>query len=320
MNGKCIPVLTSTKEMLDCDTNMFFFHIARDIFHALKDRNILLKEPIQSDFETHGASRFRNEFMDMAEKAMRDVSLILMFDEYEIIEQGIKESRLNANIPEYLRSLAQHNKRLSIIFSDIHKIEEMNLNHWSPLSDGMSSYQVGLLDMEDAIKLITQPVAKYFQYDSLAIEKILKATSGHPYFVQLLCHEVVNYRNKTEKSYITRADINCVVNAVIEDNVLLMDFIWKELSLDNQISLSMMDVILNQGEDSSIKGMMNFMVRYNLNLNIKEIIAELLKKEIIKEEDGYYGFRMELFASWINRYKNIQQLSSRASKYSPLWR
>ncbi|MDI6781202.1 MAG: two-component regulator propeller domain-containing protein [bacterium] len=320
MNGKGIPVLTNTKGMLDCDTNMFFYNIATDIFHVLKDKNILLKEPIQRDFEVHGASRFRNKFMNMVEKAIGDVSLILMFDEYETIEQGIRQSRLNANIPEYLRSLVQHNKRLSVLFSDIHRIEELNLNHWSPLFDGMSSYQVGLLDIEDAMRLISQPVADYFQYDPLAIEKIVKTTAGHPYFVQLLCHEVVNYRNKTKRNYITRADINCVVNAVIEDNVSLMDIIWKELSLDNQIFLSMMDAILKSNDDSSIKGIENFMVRYNLNLEVKAITTELLKKEIIKEEDGYYGFRMELLSLWINRYKNIQQLSSRASKYSPLWR
>lgn len=320
MSGKGIPVFIDTREMLDCDTNMFFYNIARDISHALKDKNILLKEPMQRDFETHGASRFRNEFMDMTEKAMGNVSLLLMFDEYETIEQGIKESRLNANIPEYLRGLVQHHKRLSILFSDTNKIEEMNLNHWSSLFDGASSYQVGLLDMIDASRLITQPVASYFQYEPLAIEKIFKATSGHPYFVQLLCHEVVNYRNKTKKNYITCIDINYVINSLIEDNVLLADFIWKGLPLDNQIFLSMIATILNLGEDSSIKGIENFMVRYNLNLDIKAIIANLLEKEIIKEENGYYEVRMGLLTPWINRYKNIQQLSIRASKYSPLWR
>ncbi len=320
MNGKGIPVLIDTKGMMDCDTNMFFYNIAGDIFHALKDKNILLEEPIQRDFEVHGASRFKNEFMDMAEKAIGDISLILIFDDYETIEQGIKQSRLNANIPEYLRSLVQHNKRLSILFSDIHRIEDLNLNHWSPLFDGMSSYQIGLLAIEDAARLITQPIASHFQYDPLAIEKIFKAAAGHPYLVQLLCHEVVNYRNETKKNHITRADINCVINALIEDNISLMDFIWKELSIDNQIFLSMLDAILNQGEDSSTKGIENFMIRYNLNLNIKTITTELLKNEIIKEEDGYYEFRMELLATWINRYKNIRQLSNRASKYSPLWR
>ncbi|MBI4778411.1 hypothetical protein HY792_05790 [Candidatus Desantisbacteria bacterium] len=320
MKGKGIPVLIDTHEMLDYDTNMFFYNISRDIFHALKDENILLKEPMQKDFETHGASRFRNEFMDMAEKATQYLSLILMFDGVETIEQKIKEGRLNVNIPEYLRSLLQHNKRLTILFSGINKHEEMNLNHWLPLFDGASSYQVGLLDREDVLKLITQPVVNHFQYDPLAIEKIFKATFGHPYFVQLLCHEVVNYRNKKEKNYITGNDINCVINAMIDDNVLHMDFIWKELSLDNQIFLSMMDTILNSNEDSSIKGIEGFMVRYNLNLDIKTIINELLKKEMIKVEDGYYGFRMELLSPWINRYKNIGQLSNRASKYSPLWR
>ncbi|MBU0700065.1 hypothetical protein KKE26_02020 [bacterium] len=320
IKGKGISVLTDTQEMMDCDTNMFFYNISRDIFHALKDENILLEEPMQRDFETHGASRFRNEFIDMTEKALGDASLILMFDEYEIIEQMIEQSRLNANIPEYLRSLVQHNKRLTILFTGIRKIEEMNFNHWSPLLDGMSSHQIGLLTMIDAERLITQPVANYFQYDPLAIEKMFRITSGHPYFVQLLCQKIVNYRNETKKNYITNLDINCVVNAIIEDNVLPVDFIWKELSLDNQIFLSMLNAILNSNDNSSIKGIENFMMRYNLNLDIKVITDELLKKEIIREEDGYYGFRMELLALLINRHKNIQQLISRASRYSPLWR
>lgn len=172
---------------------------------------------------------------------------------------------------------------------------------------------------EDARKLITQPVANYFQYDPLAIEKILKFTAGHPYFVYSLCHEIVNYRNKTKKNYITLVDINYVVNTIIENNVLSVVVIWDELSLDSQIFLSLMNAILNSGEDSSVKGIEDFMVRYNLNLDVKTIITELLRKEIIKEKNGYYEFRIEILRLWINHYKNIQQLSGRVSKYSPLW-
>ena len=66
------------------------------------------------------------------------------------------------------------------------------------------------------------------EYDPLAIERIISVTGGHPYFTQVVCHELVSYHNETERTYLTANDIEAALDRIVERGEAHFKFIWAE--------------------------------------------------------------------------------------------
>ena len=76
--------------------------------------------------------------------------------------------------------------------------------------------QIAFLEQPEALRLIQESVAEYgMRYDDLALDKTWQVTAGHLYSLQLLCHSLVNRHNKTERNYVTMADVNAALEDIL---------------------------------------------------------------------------------------------------------
>jgi len=122
--------------------------------------------------------------------------LILAIDEFELIEQGIHDKRIDPGLLPYLRSINQQYWWLGLIFAGLHTLDEMGRDYRSAFYGQAQYIRLGYLAREDALKLITQPHPDFaLEYEDELIDEIYRLTFGQPYLVQRLCWDLVNRWN-----------------------------------------------------------------------------------------------------------------------------
>ncbi|MBW4613346.1 MAG: ABC transporter substrate-binding protein [Desmonostoc vinosum HA7617-LM4] len=181
----------------------------------------------------------------------KNLKLILLLDEFDVIENdnNIGEA---VNFLEYLNNLIRNQIEIYLIavvgryLNSVPNLVQMFRE--APL------LEIGLLNNESAKKLITQPAIKSLQYRDETIEKILKFSSGHPLYTQVLCHELFNFarnQNNNSRSFtIVSDDVDKVISEALETSHGGCACFWDGLSLHEKVVVS----TLAQAQQEKITG------------------------------------------------------------------
>ena len=163
----------------------------------------------------------------------------LLFDEFEELQRRVEDGRLQPEIFQFLRNLMQHDSRVDFVFSGTHKLEELGAEYWSILFNIAAYKPITFLSDDDMLRLIRNPIADYnLEYDPLAEERIIKVTAGHPYFSQLVLHEMVVLHNETQRSYMTVMDVDNGLERIVERGEAHFKFIWSESSEEERLGFA----------------------------------------------------------------------------------
>jgi hypothetical protein len=178
----------------------FAWHIA----DALAERDIVVEVPEMNEWQEDPTHLFQRQFLPQVRALLPpDTTLLLIFDEFEAFEEMVGDNILPRTLFTYLRHLMQHSEGLNFIFVGTRRLEEMSADYWSVLFNIALYKKIDYLSTEAATRLISEPVGPYLVYDDLAIDKILRVTAGHPYFLQLVCYTLVKRANTEKTPYIT---------------------------------------------------------------------------------------------------------------------
>jgi hypothetical protein len=144
------------------------------------------------------ARRSLNALLDHLDCQMIGFRLILAIDEYEIIEKGIEDGRIDPDLPGYLRAKVSQYRWLALIFAGLHTLEEMGHDYQAAFGSAAAEHtRVGYLSHDDAIRLIAQPNPDFvLEYEPELREELYRLTYGQPYLLQRLCWELVNNWNE----------------------------------------------------------------------------------------------------------------------------
>ncbi|MEM7803061.1 MAG: AAA family ATPase, partial [Chloroflexota bacterium] len=219
----------------------FLHDLAWFIADACYLREIDIEVPDISAWEKDPAHAFQREFLPLVYKKLsKSGKILLIFDEFEAFEDLVKSEILPPTFFSYLRHLMQHADRLSFVFAGTHRLELMGSDYWSVFFNIALYRQVTYLEEEALRKLIILPVAPYLVYDDLALERIQRATAGHPYFVQLVCYTLVNYANKNRTQYITISDVNICLSEMLRLGEVHFAYLWQESTFAERSVLTAM--------------------------------------------------------------------------------
>ena len=134
----------------------------------------------------------------------------MVFDEFEAFESMVADDILPRTFFPYMRHLMQHSSGLGFVFVGTRRLEEMSADYWSVLFNIALYRKIDFLSPQAAERLICEPVAPNLIYDDLAIDKILRVTAGHPYFLQLVCYTLVKQANLQKTGYVTISDLSLI--------------------------------------------------------------------------------------------------------------
>lgn len=151
-----------------------------------------------------------DEWLDEVETTLGQNTALLMLDEFEVLDGAISKGRFDEeDVLGMIRHLIQHRPRFKVMLAGSHTIEEYQ--RWASYLINVQVVRISYLEKEEARQLIEHPVADFtLRYEPHAVEYILHLTHGHPFLLQLLCAEIVAYKNEQDPSVRRLATVNDV--------------------------------------------------------------------------------------------------------------
>lgn len=236
--GEHVPVLIDMQGLaLNINIRNFLFKVAYAIAQAMKKNHLQVCDPVRSDFEDEPAHAF-DVFLDSTEAPLGEGKLIVMVDEFEVLEEQVFKGKLEYEIFPYLRNMLQYHQNINLLFAGTHKITEHTKWYGSAFFNIARHHRLTHLDQAGAEALIQQPVAGYLAYDPLAVEKILRLTDNQPYLIHLLCRAIVDYCNDRRKPYVNIHDVNLVLEEVMQTIHFHFEWLWDQISPEERVALS----------------------------------------------------------------------------------
>ncbi len=308
---------------LDPGLPAFFSNLALEIGYALQERGFEIAIPELHEFSERPAFKFEHDYLRQVRSAASGRHLVLLLDEFEELESATKSGNLDASIFGFLRHLIQHEAWLSVIFCGTHRMEELATDYWSVLFNISLYKHVGFFEYEDAVRLIQEPVAAYgMGYDDLALEKMWRITAGHPYFLQLLCHSLVNLHNRAGRNYVTVSDVNAALDEILSTGEAHFVYLWNESSrTERQVLTALSRIMTLTGHVMPVQ-VEDYLNERGIQLG-RQVIAEtlhhlslrdILAVQVDSQSTGLssgasiYGWRLGLLGLWIEKYKSLSLL------------
>jgi hypothetical protein len=284
----------------------FLYSIADDIVYMLENNGIEVELPARKEFEESPEFFFRSRFLRGVYEKIGDKNLLLMFDEFEELQKRVEDGKLTEDIFTFLRNLMQHERRVDFIFAGTHKLEELAAAYWSILFNIALYKKITFLSQEEVSHLVCNPVAAYgLEYDPLAVNRIYQVTSGHPFFTQVLCHELVTYHNETQRSYLTANCVEEAINRIVERGEAHFKYIWAESNMEQRLTLLALAELLETQDTGTIEDIMRVLTKRGRPLDgsaVNEALTRLEARDIVSRSgprSNLYHFSVDLVRRWI---------------------
>jgi hypothetical protein len=286
------------------------------ISDALSKEGIVVEVPELSAWQQDPTRLFQRQFLPYVNSLLPEgTTLLLVFDEFEAFESLVAEGILPATFFTYLRHLMQHSERLNFIFVGTRKLEEMTSDYWSVLFNIALYRKIEFLDEASAMRLITEPVAPNLIYDDLALDKIMRVTAGHPYFLQLVCYTLVKQANVERSGYITISNVNSAVDEMLSLGEVHFAYLWKLSTEAERTILATVAHLMDHALSFHPEELLQRLKPYEIHLDPVELtraLNRLVERDILREvtEEGksLYELKLGLVGLWVAKNKSLSKL------------
>ena len=161
--------------------------------------------------------------------------------------------------------------------------------------------ELGYLAEEEARRLIETPIPDFpLRYEPAAVQQVLTLTRGHPYLVQLLCMEIVAYKNRqspAQRHLTTVADVEAAVPAMLVRGQQFFADI--ELNQVDATGRALLRWLAQQGA-----GSMATADQLAANLpaaQFPQTVQQLVQRNLLQEHNGAFGFMVEVVRRWFEQ-------------------
>ena len=113
-------------------------------------------------------------YIEAALRAASPRRVLLMLDEFDKLQEGIDAGITSPQIPENIRHLLQHQHGLSAIITGSRRLTRLREEYWSSFYGIGHRIGVSALPMEDARRLVTEPVEGRLSYLPQARDRIVE--------------------------------------------------------------------------------------------------------------------------------------------------
>lgn len=298
-----VPVYIDLQGLIQPGLAGFLHDTAREICLTLD-----LRDPGREMFQADPGGYFRTVFLKETLDRLGDRHLLLMIDEYEVLERRVREGSLSEEIFPFLRHLMQHFDNLNFIFTGSHKLEELDPRYWSFMRNAL--YQkISFLDQGSAWRLVTKPAQGIMNYDPSAVTRILALTSGHPYFIQLICQELYNAR---ESGPVTGQDVDAVLVKLADTAGIHLRSIWSDSTDAERAILAVIAASVDGPESVTAHRIARALGQDGdpaLETGILETLDGLVLRDVlISGGERRYRMAVDLLRVWINETQDYNRI------------
>ncbi len=247
--------------------------------------------------------------------------LILLIDEFEVLQEQMERGCLPHSFFQYLRSLLQHKQGVSFLLAGAPAIHHLTEWYMSAFFNIAYAHKISKFESEEAKELITKPVIDYLKYDDLALQKLHQLTDDQPYLIHLMGTLLIEHCNKKEKNYVTVNDVNVVADQVIHTQGNHFQWIWNQVRGAPMARLVLS--ILAQGDEEErfsfggIHTALEDLSCHSQKADLLNILNKLVDEEFIQEEkiderpeSFQYRIPVGLTRAWLRTIKPLEWTES----------
>lgn len=292
----------------------FLWWMASEIVRTVKkEADLELPKPDRNAFSDPEA--FINDFLPPLRSALGERVLLLTFDEFDTLDRPDIQDSLARPLIAYLRRLIDLDG-LNFIFSigsSGNKLENMQASYTDFFKAALYR-KVSFLTTDDCISLITKPVEGLISYDPKAVDKITHYTSGHPYFTQLMCHELFSRCQKTGARQIKPADVDEILPDVIERGTVNLKFVWDEASDLEKWTLA----ALAQEEGMALRAISQVLKGQSVRFSETDLnsgVLHLRDKDVLSDDNH---FVIHLLKLWLLANRPMDRVREELVQTNPI--
>lgn len=310
-----IPVFFDLQGRTHTTLDRFLWWLARETVRVLKqERDIEIPLPEKEAFSAD-LEYFENQFLPGLHLSLNGSTLLLTFDEFDSLEESEIKETLGRPLIDYLRRMTG-NTDLNFIFSigsSGRKLENMQASYTEFFKTALYK-KISFLNEEQTHKLITHPVEGILEYDKPATNRIFRIAGGHPYFTQLTCHELFARCQRTDQRHIREADVEAIVDDVVERGTVNLKFVWDEASDIEKWALSSL-AHLDKPDNRTLAA---YLRKQNVRFSESDMTSGLLhlrEKDILTAENR---FVIHLLRLWLQKNRPIEQVREELTEVNPI--
>ena len=291
-------------------------------FPGLSDRDPA--RPFKLAFRTALTQAFAGEhpfetfelYIEAALQAARPRRVLLMLDEFDKLQEGIDAGITSPQVPENIRHLLQHQSGLSAIITGSRRLKRLREEYWSALFGFGHRIGVGALPVEDAQRLVAEPVEGRLDYLPQARDRIVKLCARHPFLIQSLCNRVFEHAASDGGRTITLGIVEQAATEMVEENEhfrtlwdyagsarrrLLLELCDRLAEGSDPVNLDLLEMKLSENR-----------VPFSEASDLADDIQELRELELIELNEGYsrrgYRLAVPLMAKWLRKNVDFEDL------------
>lgn len=211
--------------------------IIRDLAETIKCDLELRNTTLLNPENLEEKKIFFNYFLEQVFQHLGDnKNLVLLLDEFEGPYSGPNLVNKDDDFYYYLRSLIYENQKLFMIAA-VGRFKDDLKNLFKSLINPQI-VKVDLLNDKYTRQLITQPPQEILIYEDDAINAIYQLSSGHPYFIQVICFTLfVQVKRIENRCQVTYYDVESIVDKAINSAESGLESIWEGLEIYDRVVL-----------------------------------------------------------------------------------
>ncbi len=316
LDKRYLPILIDLQALTMDSLSGFFWEVASTIRRALRrEYQIDMARPERGDFEADPLQGFEDGFMPAVTEAIGDRHLLLMVDEAARLDEQVEAGKLPSDVFGHIRSLMQHTTSLNFIFCVGERLELMR-SQYAMLFNVALYKEISFLDRRAAESLIVQPTQGLYGYQPEAIDRIIEITSGHAYFMQLLCHSLFARWQRENKPSIAVEDVEAVVSEVVERGAANLKFDWDESLPVEKLFLGAMAEATEKGAGSvTSRHVDDVLRRYDIQVPQGEMVSaqrSLIGKELVFGAEEV-RFAIDFLRLWVRQHERVEWVKEELS-------
>ena len=255
-------------------------------------------------------SRIIDKMFSAVEIAQPGRTLLLLVDEYELIEMKINDNSITANMIHLLAAMLESRHRISYIFAGSSNIRTRG-ECWKPLLTKSHHRHISYLSKSDSARLITEPVKDVVRVTEDIITEIFRLAAGHPFFTQVVCQNLIDLLIEEKRTDPSVEDMNRVVRYIIDNPLPHMIYSWRSQTDEVKIHLAGIASRTQNGTSWINTRKTAYYLQKHLphhSVSLEQTHSALEKAyhlDILEKAGSKYRFKMDLYRQWIAREHSI---------------
>jgi tetratricopeptide (TPR) repeat protein len=318
IQGDYYPVYFDLQDKAAWDLEQLVNELAKKIADTLNQTAPDLGEQPEAAFQD-------TWLPSILEEMPEDAALILLFDEFDVLEEPKAEQAGSAFFP-YVRQLLDRNlQRLNFVFAGGRNIDD--LDHFAiSLFRGIPPIKrLSLLNQADTTQLVRlSEVNNTLKWPDEAVECVWRYTQGHPFLIQQICYQV--WAQTHQYKYFletlpatTAADVENVVFDVLDASRYRMIWLWEGLPpAERVIASALAEAGPGILTDAALEKKLHENGIHVVIQELKDAPCTLEDWDLLDCNEEGYQFYVELIRRWIKENKPLRRVQAELDRIDPV--